>query len=465
MHFDPSQYTTEEYSVQGRQIRCRVWRDLPYCSRPADPDFQRLNIFAPEAYWEGAVINGYALDTAPVFMPNTAGGYLSGPRDQPGEDPRRPGQGNSLFQALLHGYIAVSPGLRGRELKTGKAPACIVDYKAAVRFLRHFAPLLPGDENKIVTSGTSAGGALSALMGATGGHPDYEPWLREMGAAEDSDAVFAASCYCPITSLGLADMAYEWQFQGVREFHRSRMVTGEGGRPALTQVDGVLADSQMQVSAELASLFPACLNSLGLTDSSGRPLQLDENGCGSFRDHIEGLVLDSANRALAAGTDLGEKTWLHMENGRAVSMDFEGWVRDITRMKEPPAFDALDAGSFENDLFGGRHFTSYSAARSLTGAPMADRTVIRLLSPMDFLGDPGARTARYWRIRHGERDRDTSLAVSAILALRLEQLGCSVDYLVPWDVPHSGDYDLDELFAWIDRIAGPAAPNTEGGPQ
>ena len=28
-----------------------------------------------------------------------------------------------------------------------------------------------------------------------------------------------------------------------------------------------------------------------------------------------------------------------------------------------------------------------------------------------------------------------------------------VDYHSPWNVPHSGDYDLDELFVWIDRIS------------
>ena len=31
--------------------------------------------------------------------------------------------------------------------------------------------------------------------------------------------------------------------------------------------------------------------------------------------------------------------------------------------------------------------------------------------------------------------------------------GKSVDYALPWDVPHSGDYDLDELFAWVDKVA------------
>ena len=36
----------------------------------------------------------------------------------------------------------------------------------------------------------------------------------------------------------------------------------------------------------------------------------------------------------------------------------------------------------------------------------------------------------------------------------LMNAGYDVDFFLPWGLPHSGDYDIDELFAWIDRIAG-----------
>lgn len=64
----------------------------------------------------------------------------------------------------------------------------------------------------------------------------------------------------------------------------------------------------------------------------------------------------------------------------------------------------------------------------------------------------GAHVAQYWRIRHGAKDRDTSLAIPIILALKLRQAGKQVDLALPWGVPHSGDYDLDELFAWVDSL-------------
>lgn len=74
------------------------------------------------------------------------------------------------------------------------------------------------------------------------------------------------------------------------------------------------------------------------------------------------------------------------------------------------------------------------------------------MNPMCYIADTRARKAAHLRIRHGEADRDTSLAVSAILALKLREQGIDVDYRSPWHIPHAGDYDLDELFSWIDRI-------------
>lgn len=50
-------------------------------------------------------------------------------------------------------------------------------------------------------------------------------------------------------------------------------------------------------------------------------------------------------------------------------------------------------------------------------------------------------------------DRDTSIAIPVILATMLKNKGYEVDFSLPWGLPHSGDYDLEELFAWIDKLA------------
>ena len=69
---------------------------------------------------------------------------------------------------------------------------------------------------------------------------------------------------------------------------------------------------------------------------------------------------------------------------------------------------------------------------------------------MNYLTNKNA--AKFYRIRHGSADRDTALAVPLILALGLQNAGKSVDFAVPWGQGHGGDYDLDELFTWIDGI-------------
>ena len=139
----------------------------------------------------------------------------------------------------------ITPAVRGRTLQAkngyyiGKAPALITDYKAAVRFVRknRRSGLLPaGDTEKIIVSGTGAGGALAALLGAAGNAADYETPLKAMGAARERDDVFAVMAYCPITNLEHADMAYEWMF---------RSEEGAG-----------LTEAQANASAQLKNNFP-----------------------------------------------------------------------------------------------------------------------------------------------------------------------------------------------------------------
>lgn len=116
-------------------------------------------------------------------------------------------------------------------------------------------------------------------------------------------------------------------------------------------------------------MFPAYVNSLGLKDENGDPLTLDADGEGSLKEYVKRVVMESAQRASDQGVDLSDKPWLIVENGKVQGMDFTAYVKDITRMKTAPAFDALDLESPENDLFGNettncRHFTEYSTAHT-----------------------------------------------------------------------------------------------------
>jgi hypothetical protein len=72
--------------------------------------------------------------------------------------------------ALAAGYVVVSRGCHGRDNVSGgthygKAPAAIVDLKAAVRYIGYNKGVIPGNVDRIIPSG---GSALSALLDASG---------------------------------------------------------------------------------------------------------------------------------------------------------------------------------------------------------------------------------------------------------------------------------------------------------
>lgn len=484
--FDPTAYTTKHCTLAGSTVRYRAFENIVYCAAPVDP-IQKLNLYVPEDYYNGARHNGYTLHTAPIFVPNTVGGYLPGPADCPGLD--RFGRPNAAFRALEHGYIVVCIGVRGRTSghqnteffegsktiaeqqetghSVGKAPAFIVDLKAGIRWLRKNRDSIPGDTEKLITNGTSAGGALSALAGTSGNSPLYAAELAAIGAADERDDVFAVSCYCPIHNLENADAAYEWMFCGHDDFSTLRMSVKDG-KVVQKGTTGTQTEQQKQISRELKALFPAYLNGLDLKAADGTPLTLNEDGTGSFLDALKAEVMCAAQKELdthhtaqalsgiaVAGSEVEQQSYLTIENGKVVALDWEGFVTAITRMKTAPAFDALDLASPENEEFGSvvlerRHFTAYSQTHDTAGGTLAEPELVAKMNPLTFIGN--ADTAPYWRIRHGAYDRDTALAIPYILQTVLKNKGYKVDFAIPWGLPHSGDYDLNELFSWIDGL-------------
>jgi len=196
------------------------------------------------------------------------------------------------------------------------------------------------------------------------------------------------------------------------------------------------------MSRELAEAFPAYVATTG-TDIAALEAQICQ------------LVIASAQRALEGGADLSEVSCLTIEDGTVTGVDFRAFVRYRGRMKIAPAFDELTLRSPENMLFcsetvPARHFTAFGQAHSAADGALAEAQQVKLMNPMYYIGE--GDTARHYRVRHGAADKDTSLAISALLVNALRAADVDVDYFLPWGVPHSGDYDLPELFAWIDGI-------------
>ena len=102
------------------------------------------------------------------------------------------------------------------------------------------------------------------------------------------------------------------------------------------------------------------------------------------------------------------------------------------------------------------NFTDFTLRKATGNSSVTIDKAIRdrvyLLNPMNFIGDAKAVTAKHWYIRHGASDRDTGFPVPINLYTKLVNKGYAVDFALPWNRGHSGDYNLNEVFAWIDSV-------------
>ena len=452
----------------GKVVNYTAYTKLYFVTNIEDSTYQYMNIFVPEG----------ATQHTPIFLRTYVGGYMA---SQAGHPQAQDASG----RALSEGYVLVIPGSRGRTstvkkgkktVYTGRAPKALLDLKAAVRYLRHFDNLIPGNTEKIITDGTSAGGAMSSLLGATGNNPAYEPLLKAMGAADGRDDVFASICYCPITDLDHADMAYEWLY-GNTDSRKS------------------LSASKRALTKELAAQFPSYINSLGLNKADGTSLNAD-----NYLDYIKQIIIRSAQEAKDAGADISDSIGFTfsseasfqapinggigmtepagmaggmpqmMMGGRKkvgeyitdLDMDkYLNYVVSTQTLKGVPAFDSYNVdgasasgenGEFGNDQGADINFTAWAAAK--TGSTLSEEVKenVRLLNPMYFIVDGVTSVAHHWYIRHGARDRDTAFPIAINLATKLQNAGKDVNFKLPWNRPHSGDYALNELFSWLAEI-------------
>lgn len=496
--------------VYNEDYDCYSLEYVVYCENPVDPVKECMNIYVPAAYMnadgtinETGEINGYTAQSAPVIYKNGVGGYAEADASKISDKTK---------EYLEQGYVFVSPASRGKETQSengsyiGKSPAGLVDLKAGVRFLKANDKVMAGDANRIISIGTSAGGAMSALLGTTGNNEDYQVYLKEIGAVMDStDNVYAAQVYCLITDLDHADLAYEWMYADLPDY--SNDMIGE---------NGTATEFEQALSKEMSSAYAAYINGLGLKDpKTGETLTLSDDGkSGSFYDYMVKETEDAATTYLArledgslsvsyslddylkgnyttsgkgpkgrgtevAGTDLtGYLKW----DGKAAKIsDYDMYLSTSNpRMKKVMAFDNLEMtdNSAENMEFGDeanryKHFDPYIADilenlkaqfpdeyetyMEAYGSVSGDKKVEesrKLLNPMNYIGtDKKADTADHIRIRVGTEDGNTSLSVAAVLALVLEdKTDSDVDYALVWAQPH-GDADYEgELISWINSI-------------
>ena len=266
---------------------------LSYAATPADSSYETMGIFVPGAYFtttdngdgtytcsvnETGAAGQYTALTAPLILPVNTPGYSA--MAAPTGYSSSMGYG-SISDYTGAGMIVIFAGARGRD---AGAPAGVTDFKAAIRYTRYNADLLPGDMDSIFTLGMSGGGAQSALIGATGNSDLYDPYLEAIGAVmTESDAVKGSMCWCPITNLDVADEAYEWNMGNTRSG---------------------LTEENQSYSDGMALAFAEYINQLGLTDEEGHVLTLveSEDGIyqsGSYYDYVKEVIETSLEHFLS----------------------------------------------------------------------------------------------------------------------------------------------------------------------
>ena len=80
LDLDTTKYEKKTMTADGKKVAFRAYENRVYVAHPVDTTYQSMNIYVPEGYFNGKTINGYTAKTAPIFLPNTVGGYMRGHR-------------------------------------------------------------------------------------------------------------------------------------------------------------------------------------------------------------------------------------------------------------------------------------------------------------------------------------------------------------------------------------------------
>lgn len=70
LDFSKQKYTEQSIEVNGQAVKFRAYEGVVYVRNPVDTRYEIINIYVPEAYYNGGEIDGFNAETAPIFLPN-----------------------------------------------------------------------------------------------------------------------------------------------------------------------------------------------------------------------------------------------------------------------------------------------------------------------------------------------------------------------------------------------------------
>ena len=504
--------TTITPLVDGQAVKVD-WYVAPYVTNPNRPEDQKINIYIPENVQKNSpvlfVINneGWFMDDYFRTVDDQTGIAIKDgvnyPTDFDTKANTSKGREQFSAMALKRGFIIASYGARGRNNGAtdgkflGHSPATAVDTKAAIRYLKANKDFLGLDPEKIIANGTSGGGAMTSLIAASGNSPDFFEYLYEIGAAgisknkdgkfisapEIGDDIFAAMAYCPITDLGHADAAYEFTYNSTRkELYKNSALEYE--------VEGASQEEIMKKSEALKENYIAYVNGLKLKRKDGSLLtadNLEEEIIALMKAEIEESIKEIGVERMRADIERSQwhgNNWLVLNDDGTYKYDFEAhkyFAAMNTKLKIVPAFS--NSGLYEpqqqneDNLFGTRdesyspfEFVSWNEDKVKNTVGKDDTGLdwdeymktdagkflaqqIKMTCPFDYLtDDPNVKTAPFWYVRWGMKDRDSSFALETVFYHELlnNKNIKDLNFEFAWLFPHSGNYDAKEAFEWLD---------------
>ncbi|MCD7792521.1 MAG: hypothetical protein LUG92_03850, partial [Oscillospiraceae bacterium] len=505
--FDSSDYEVCTYTFDdGTEMQYRFYDSIVYCSNPVLVDYEVLNIYVPAGFYEGdGTVNGYTVDTAPIYNPNGVGGYKSTTAAALSDR----SQGAAMAYALSMGYVCVTAAARGNDSTdedgnfVGLAPAGLVDLKAAIRYLRFNDAVIPGDTEKIISNGFSAGGGMSSLLCVTGNSEDYTKYLKEINAADTRDDVFAGFCFCSILDLENLNEAYEWLLS------QTGATTYAGKSTWSKNTDGTpieMSEAELALSEIFCSIYIDYINGMNLKNpETGEALSLNEDGSGSYYDYLEQLIIEAAQEELDKNGTLVSNNYgealvntFTVEDGKVTDVDMSTYLNTIQRLTGVGAMDNGYIEVYKDGVYTGLVQTNEAKLFAINGLseivhfdsnlmpslaavieqgytfealekndltvedfavtegldPNDPESIVYIMNPMHYVNGTESDVAPHIYVWQGACDNNVTLATAISFGTALYTGGACEDLRIKyqWDKKHGGNYDIEEMFDWLESF-------------